>query len=470
MKMKRVQTAITDHTKEERIMRISGMALLLTALWLWLTTASLKAEPAQMQEGNTASGTESALSMEILEKMALENNPTLAQAGAEVDSAEGRRIQAGLYPNPIIGYSGEEISVNDPSDRAIHSIFAEQTVVTAGKLRKSTEIFTKEATQAAEQLEAQRRRVLTDVRVVFYQALGAQKMVDIRSELAGIAQEAVETTRQLFNVGQADQPDVLEAEMLAQKTEIELMHAETELERVWRVLASVVGKPDSPRMELAGDLSEEPPRMEEETLLTKLLQESPQIKSARAGVERAEAAVTRALAGRYPDVTFGTGYTYNAEPDESQVLFYVRVPIPLFDGNQGNIASSKAERNRAEEEIRRVELSIRSELASVFANYRNALYMTERYQKTILPKAQEAYQLYLQRFRQQAASYPQVLIAQRNLFQSRVEYVRSLADLWQNTAVMEGFLLTGSLDQPPSPPAGALSGPIPTTHGVRLGR
>jgi cobalt-zinc-cadmium efflux system outer membrane protein len=452
------------------MMKALSMALLLTASWLWLTTASLKAQTHQMQESKPDSGAERALSLEALEKMALENNPTLAQAAAEVESAEGRKIQAGLYPNPIIGYSGEEISVKDPSDRAIHSIFAEQTVVTAGKIRKSTEIFSKEAAQATEQLEAQKRRILTDVRVVFYQALGAQEMVHIRSELAGIAREAVETTSQLYNLGQADKPDVLEAEVLAQKAEIELMHAETELERVWRVLASVVGKPDLPRMELSGALNEEPPRLEEETLLTKLLHESPQIKSARAGVERAEAAVKRALAGRYPDVTIGTGYTYNAEPDESQVLFYVRVPIPIFDANQGNIASSKAERNRAEEEIRRAELSIRSELASVFANYRNALYTTERYRKTILPKAQEAYQLYLTRFRQQAASYPQVLIAQRNLFQSRVEYVRSLADLWQNTAVMDGFLLTGSLDQPPSPPVELLSGPIPTTHGVRLGR
>jgi outer membrane protein TolC len=145
-------------------MKTLGMAFLLTASWLWLTTASLKA---QTHENKANSGAERTLSLEALEKMALENNPTLAQARAEVDSAEGRRIQAGLYPNPIIGYSGEEVSLKDPSDRAIHSIFAEQTVLTAGKLKKSAEIFTKEAAQATEQLEAQRRRILTDVRVVF---------------------------------------------------------------------------------------------------------------------------------------------------------------------------------------------------------------------------------------------------------------------------------------------------------------
>jgi cobalt-zinc-cadmium efflux system outer membrane protein len=152
-------------------------------------------------------------------------------------------------------------------------------------------------------------------------------MVDIRSELATIARGAVETTHQLYNLGQADQPDVLEAEVLAQKAEIELVHAKTELERAWRVLASVVGKPDLPRMALSGALGKKPPRLEEETLLTKLLQKSPQIKSARAGVERPEAALKRALAGRYPDVTFGTGDGIRSDAGEECLKYGRESPV-----------------------------------------------------------------------------------------------------------------------------------------------
>src|SRR5262245_15201417 len=51
-----------------------------------------------------------ALRLEDLERMALQNNPTAAQAEAAVRAAEGRRVQAGLMPNPIIGYAGEELS------------------------------------------------------------------------------------------------------------------------------------------------------------------------------------------------------------------------------------------------------------------------------------------------------------------------------------------------------------------------
>src|SRR5260370_36875697 len=40
---------------------------------------------------------------------ARENNPTLRQAEAGMKAARDRAQQAGLYPNPTIGYAGDEI-------------------------------------------------------------------------------------------------------------------------------------------------------------------------------------------------------------------------------------------------------------------------------------------------------------------------------------------------------------------------
>ena len=54
------------------------------------------------------------LSLQDLEGMALEQNPTLPQARASIRAAEGRETQAGLYPNPLVGYEAEEINTRDP--------------------------------------------------------------------------------------------------------------------------------------------------------------------------------------------------------------------------------------------------------------------------------------------------------------------------------------------------------------------
>src|ERR1700693_2564189 len=49
------------------------------------------------------------ITLEELQQMALQNNPTFAQSGANIQAAEGREKQSGLYPNPTVGYQGEEI-------------------------------------------------------------------------------------------------------------------------------------------------------------------------------------------------------------------------------------------------------------------------------------------------------------------------------------------------------------------------
>ena len=42
--------------------------------------------------------------------MAEQNNPTLAQAAARVQAAQGEWLQSGLYPNPRVGYQANEIN------------------------------------------------------------------------------------------------------------------------------------------------------------------------------------------------------------------------------------------------------------------------------------------------------------------------------------------------------------------------
>jgi cobalt-zinc-cadmium efflux system outer membrane protein len=390
------------------------------------------------------------LRLEDLERMALEKNPTAAQAAAAIRAAQGRRLQAGFYPNPVVGYLGEDITAREPRESK-HFLFIEQTIVTGGKLGLARDVASGVERQARAEQDAQRQRIVNAVRMLFYEALGAERLVQVRRDLSGIGGEAVGTTEQLFNIGQADRPDLLEAEVEAQRMQLDLIRAENERERVWRVLAAVVGDPALPRAPLVGDLEAEVPSVREDELLEQLLRDSPEVKAARASVDRARAAVEGARAVKIPNVRLRGGVGYNFERagagrDVGTEFFVeVGIPLPLFNQNQGGIASAEAELARAEAEIRRLELELRSRFAGVVRTYRDAVQLAERYQRDVLPRAQRAYQLYLGSFQRMAASYPQVLIAQRTLGQVRADYVRALVDAWQNAVVIQGFLLTGAL-------------------------
>lgn len=400
-----------------------------------------------------------AMTLSEVERLATQNNPTLAQAEAAIRAAQGRKRQAGLFPNPVVGYQGEEFAFRAFSEKSEHFFFVEQTIPLGGKLGKSRRIFEQEVTQAETEAVAQKQRVLNTVRMLYYEALGAQQRVELRQELARIAREAVKITSELQNVGQADRPDYLESEIEAQQVELEFVNAENELDQVWRLLASVVGTPDLKPARLAGDLEAEIPKIDQQAVMATLLSESPQIKSARAELERARAVVTRAKAERTPDLFVRGGIGYSTESLETragpagratgtEANVQVGITLPIFNRNQGGIAAAQAELVIAERDIQRLELTLRVQLAEAFRDYNNARIAAERYKQVILPRAQRAYNLYLTSFRQMAASYPQVLISQRTMFQVRENYLVALVQLRQNAIRIEGFLLTGALDAP----------------------
>ncbi len=57
----------------------------------------------------TPASEQKAITLEELQQMALQNNPTFKQSAANIQAAEGRKKQSGLYPNPTVGYQGEQI-------------------------------------------------------------------------------------------------------------------------------------------------------------------------------------------------------------------------------------------------------------------------------------------------------------------------------------------------------------------------
>ena len=84
--------------------RVAVSAVFFTLSFTFLLPSIGKAQPPVLQQ---TAGAISVLTLNDLEAMALKNNPTLAQSEAALRAVEGQRVQAGLYPNPIIGYQGE---------------------------------------------------------------------------------------------------------------------------------------------------------------------------------------------------------------------------------------------------------------------------------------------------------------------------------------------------------------------------
>ena len=393
------------------------------------------------------------LTLAQLEQMAMASNPTLAQAIAEMRAAAGRTRQAGLYPNPTVGYQGEEIR-GGSFRGGEQGFFVQQDIVLGGKLGLSRKVFQQEQKQAEAEKEEQGLRVLNGVRVFYVQALAAQQTLDLRHRLNQITQDALATSIQLFNVGQADQPDVLQAQVEADQSELAVIAAEQNQRRVWTALAANVGNPSLPLSRLEGNL-EDIPDVNPDQWLQTILKDSPAVKIAQLGTDRAQAVVSRALRESIPDLQLRGGLQQNREllettrrPVGAQGFAEVGVRIPIFNRNQGNIEAAKADLERSKLETRRIELLLRERTASLFQNYVTSRAMVERYRTRMIPQAEKAYKLYLEKYNGMTAAYPQVLISQRTLFQLQMDYVAALENLWTNSVAIKGFMLSDGLEAP----------------------
>ncbi len=404
------------------------------------------------------------ITLEELQQMALQNNPTFAQADANIKSAEGRKKQSGLYPNPTVGYQGEQIR-GGSFHGGEQGFFVQQDIVLGGKLGLNRQIFHQELKQAETEADEQKLRVVTNVRMSYIQALSAQQTLELRNNLSKLADDAVETSHQLANVGQADAPDVLESEVEAQQAQLAVIMAEQNQQRVWTALATVVGNPRLPLMRLEGKL-EDMPSVNPEELVEKIVNDSPAVKIAELGVKRAEASLVREKREPIPDLQLRGGMQQNGEllsaPNGRAVGLQgfadVGVRIPIFDRNQGNIATAKADAERARREVDRVKLVLRERAASVVQSYTFSQTAVDRYKNQMVPRAQKAYEMYTKKYKAMAAAYPQVLIAQRTLMQLEVSYVTALENFATSSLSLQSYLLTDGLEAPSQP--GGMDKPV----------
>ena len=383
------------------------------------------------------------ISLADLERIALTNNPTITQAAARVEAARGRQIQAGLYPNPTIGYDGGEIGNNGTA--GFQGGFLSQQIVTGGKRGLNREVAGHEIVQVERQLEAQRYRVTSDVRIQFYNVLVAQRTVELSGEILKYGEQGVATTEKLLGAREISGVDLLQARIEADTAKIACENANQRYWGAWRRLTTVAGIPGTKPVFLVGNLETGTPQLTWEESLGRLLACSPELAAARAGAERARAAMARAEAEPIPNLELRTGVQHSYESGYNVANVGIGFSIPIYDRNQGAIRQARADLSVAQTEVHRVELDLQNRLAISFERYATARNQVEKYVKDILPNSRKSLELVATGYRQGEFNFLILLTTQRTYAQTNLAYINSLRDLWESAIAIENLLLTDSL-------------------------
>jgi cobalt-zinc-cadmium efflux system outer membrane protein len=378
-----------------------------------------------------------------LVRIAVAKHPRLGKATFAIDAAQGKYVQAGLYPNPDLGINWDEIGDRTGPGGIVTVPRLSQQIVTGRKLSLSQAVAATEVNQATLTLLNERYAVVGNVRAAFYDVYALERRVAVLDELVKLAGEAVKNGKTLLENKQIARLDLVQLEVELERFRAKAESSRKELPGAKKRLAATVGDPRLELGSVAGPF-EDLPRYDPDTTLETVLAVHPEVRSARVGIERAQAAIRRAEAEPIPNLTLSTGYIKQYENKSNDFALGLSAPIPVWNRNQGNIRTARAELGMAVQDVSRVENNLAERVATALRSYASATKEAELYKIAILPRAEETYRLSVEAFKGGQFEYLRVIQAQRTVAEARVEYNRALGDAWKAAAELSALLLEES--------------------------
>ncbi|MBD3675222.1 MAG: TolC family protein [Planctomycetaceae bacterium] len=383
------------------------------------------------------------MSLEELESIALANNPAIKELAATTQKAAGFRTQVTRKPNPTVGYQAMQLA-DQGTDQ--HVAFFNQEFVTGGKLELNHRVLNAALAAQLRELEAQRLRVTTDIRVRFYAALALQRQLELINDFIIVAENGLEIAKLRKEAGESSQVDVLQANVQLGEVRLVQQTTQAKLSAIWRELSAVAGVPDFPVTRLEGTLPEETPSREWEQLADMMISTSPEYAAAQSRISRARAKLQREIKQPIPNVQMQLGAGVDNATNSGMLNLQFGVPLPIHNDNSGNICAAQAELNRAYQEARRIQNNIKARLAQVSREYDSAAASVNQYANNILPSASSSMDLAEEAYQAGQVSFLQVLVSRKTYYDTNLLYVSAQADLAAAQAKIDGFVLTGALD------------------------
>ncbi len=355
--------------------------------------------------------------------LALERNPTIAGAQSVIEQNEGRRIEAGAYPNPTIGAQTANAALRDPTNGTRlteYSMTVHQTVEWPGMRAARQDAAAAGLAGATVGLDEAKLNLIAEVKGTFYELLLAERTVDLLQQNLEIVQEVARIVKARVRSGEGPQFESVKAEVEVLKAKQEMTKAKNAVRVKLVALDTLTSGALGSRYKVQGDFRSLRDRLDPEQMVSRDLSQHPILKRQGKLVEQAESTVSKERQARVPNVTLFGGYA--REVGREAVVGGLSVPTPLWYRQQGHIATALGTQRKEEAELIRSRNDLTRAINQHTREAETAQDQILVYEEGLLKQAQEALRIAQLSFRQGASSLLDVLDAQRVQRQITVDY------------------------------------------------
>ncbi len=390
-----------------------------------------------------ASDFPSEISLSQAIERALADHPALKGSQARILGAAGLQRQAELRPNPLFTLQSENWRfTGDPPFNAGNDLdvfaFLSQPIETAGKRNRRMALTALEREGAELEGEVLRWAIRNRVKLAFLRALSSQKQLELISENSRNFQQIIDYHRIRVEQGAMAEADLIKVWLEGERLTLAENSTAIEAERTRLDLVRAMGAaaPSTPFR-----LIESPPGPVSvnfttgQQIVEQALSKRPEVLLGQAAIRRSQANVGLQQSLARPDWAAIMGYKRNS--GFNTLMAGVAVPLPFFNRNQGNVATSRSEVEQSEAALQEIIVQVKSDIAAALSGVRRRHGMLAQMEKGMLERAEQSLRIALAAYQEGGTDLLRLLDAQRSRNEVRLLYTRTQMDYRISLADLE---------------------------------
>ena len=386
----------------------------------------------QDQQSSINQGATEPLALKELIAEAIETNSEIKVFTEAVASAKGGVLSAKTWDNPQLaaGPSLKHLpgTSSDPGDTLFKGNFQlEQLILFPGKRSLQVAIAEKDLKGSELALEGMRHQITFRIKKLFYEHLALGEITKLR-------EKQVQSTRTFFDSARKRARGGYGSDFEVVKSEAELISAqkllrESQAQFVSNQIAinTLLGRPAKAELNLIGKLEAFKPNILVSANLNFALSQNPGYKAQIMRLQKAGLSVEASKLSRAPDLTVGPFVEYAR--DEKVYGVSVALPLPLWNTNQGGIASASAEQRKEIAETEKLRLEITQAVTTALENYNSSKEQQSLYTQDFLTRLKRAMEQAEKSYAANATTLLIYLDAKRTYFDSLAQYYGSLSQV-----------------------------------------
>jgi outer membrane protein TolC len=376
-------------------------------------------------------------SLAELEGIALTNNPTLRRMRLEAAAEFAKVGYVGKLPDPSIGAMAYAPPMNYEPDRLLAEFQVMQMIPWLGRLKAESRRAYLEALAAANDYQAERLRLLGDLRVAWYELYVLQKQIEITHADRSQLESLLNTANARVRTGDAQPGDVLMATLELSNLQEQLLKYRQQIASTTAELNRIVGRDSQTSVPPPEKIHVEMPSWNYELLRDTALGRQPELNATRLRTSAARWGIEVARLQRRPDLTFGANWMVMDAPGAAapeagrdSVALGVTATIPIWHGKYDAMRSEAVREHTAasvsEEEVAlRLDAKVRDLWEQARANHETV----QLYENTILPQARQTFEANQASLVNNAVTFDRVIRDFRTLLGLELSYHRALSQL-----------------------------------------